>query len=107
MATTSELKSMRRFPRINFKGQPVIYFGRESELSETLQISEGGMMVNTNLKLAVGDPVTIHLNVNETSLRARAEVIYVLPAENGRKRAGFAFKALLQEYRVVIRELSN
>jgi hypothetical protein len=95
----------RRFDRAELRGRAVLFFGKDSEVSETVQISEAGLMTYTSLRLAVGDQLTVHFSVTEKYLRARAEVVYLLPEDNeGRLKVGLRFKSLFEEYRSAIRE---
>jgi|GEM_PF-5413426 len=100
--------TQRRYPRVELRGRAVLFFGKDSEVSETLQVSEGGLMTFTSLRLEVGDELTVHFSVTEKYLRARAEVIYMLPADlEGRAKIGLRFKSLFEEYRSAIREHIN
>jgi len=106
--TINKNEPRRRYPRVDFKGKAVLFFGKDSEVSETAQISEGGLLAFTKMRLKEGDLLTLHFTVNEAYLRARGEVIYVLPTEpDGRTRVGFRFQSLFQEYRAVIRDLTT
>lgn len=97
----------RGFIRVDFRCRAQIFSGRESEASECLQVSEGGMMVNTKLKLKQDDNITVHFAVKGTNLRARCEVVYVMPTETaGINKVGLKFVSLFQEYRTILRELS-
>ena len=95
----------RRYTRASLQERAVLFFGKDSEVSETIQVSEGGLLVYTTLRLAPGDALTVHFSVNGNYLRARADVIYVLPpdAEN-RAKIGLRFQSLFDEYRSAIRE---
>ncbi len=69
-----------------------------------MQLSEGGLLAATNLRLAIGDHITIHFAIHGQFLRARAEVVYIQPRDlEGRSRIGFKFDRLFDEYRTVIR----
>jgi hypothetical protein len=97
--------NQRRFRRMEMRGRVVLFFGKNSEVSESLQISEGGMMTTTLFRLAVGDVITVHFTVEEIYLRARAQVIYVLPSNlEEQSKVGLRFKCLFDEYRSAIRE---
>lgn len=105
MPTAIAHANQRKFRRVEIRGRAVLFFGKDSEVSESLQISEGGMMTTTLFRLAVGDEVTIHFTVEEMYLRARAQVIYVLPSNSEKySKVGLRFKSLFDEYRSAIRE---
>ncbi len=106
MPGTTRPENLRRFIRADMRGRAVLFFGKDSEVSETIQVSEGGLMTYTTQRLVKGDLLTVHFSVVGKFLRARAEVLYVLPADlDGRYRVGFRFQSLFDEYRTAIREL--
>ncbi len=108
MPGTNSHTNFRKFTRVELRGRAVLFFGKDSEVSETVQVSEGGMMTYTTLRLKVGDAITVHFSVAEKYLRARAEVIYMLPADKeGRAKIGLRFKSLFEEYRSAIKEFAN
>lgn len=108
MPGTNHPENLRRFTRIDLRGRAVLFFGKDSEVSETIQVSEGGLMTFTTQRLVKGDVLTVHFSVIGKFLRARAEVIYVLPADlDGRSKVGLRFKSLFEEYRSAIRDLIN
>lgn len=97
----------RRYIRADLNERAVLFFGKDSEVSETIQVSEGGLLVFSALRLEPRDVLTVHFTVNGSYLRARAEVIYVLsPGIENRPRIGLRFKSLFDEYRSAIREFA-
>jgi hypothetical protein len=108
MPSNAEHIEKRQFRRLEMSGHAMLFFGKDYEVSETLQISEGGMMTTTMFRLTVGDEVTIHFTVGEMYLRARAQVIYMVPVPSEEHyKVGLRFKNLLEEYRSVIREFTK
>lgn len=98
----------RRYPRREHKDRLVLYFGKNSEVSQSIEISEGGMLTVTKLNLSVKDILTVHFVIQEADLRARAEVIYILPKNtDGLAKIGLKFHSLYKEYREIIRNYSK
>lgn len=94
----------RRYPRKNEFARAVVFAGKDSEVTESLQLGEGGMLVASRMRLNVGDVVTIHFMVDEILVRARCEVLYIVENKKDDKpRVGVRFKALYGEYREIIR----
>lgn len=101
-------KDNRRYPRKDYSARTVIFFDQHTEVSETVQVSEGGMLVYSRLPLELDQIVTVHFVLNETYIRARAKVVYCIGDEGDEKRRiGLSFQSLFQEYREAIRNFSE
>jgi hypothetical protein len=108
MPPNAEQIDQRKHRRLEMSGYAMLFFGKDYEISETVQISEGGMMTTTMFRLTVGDEITIHFIVGEMYLRARAQVIYLVPVPSeDYAKVGLRFNNLLEEYRNVIREFAK
>ena len=71
-------RDRRQFPRlsmtveIDFRSQHNFYSGR------TLDISVGGLFIETNVALPIGTRLTVELKLMKKDLRADAEVVWAL-----------------------------
>jgi hypothetical protein len=69
----------RRYPRKHYSGRAIILYGTTTELGETIEISEGGLLLRTTLLLRPGDQVSVHFIIPNAYIRTTGEVIYLLP----------------------------
>ncbi len=104
----SKQDSRRRYPRKKCSARTVLFHELQAEVSETLQVGEGGMLVYTKLPMSVGEVITIHFVVNDTYIRARGKVLYFIEGNHNEKaKVGIGFQSLFQEYREAIRNFST
>jgi hypothetical protein len=77
----------RRYPRANLNGTAQLSHGTFRCSGEISTLSEGGVFIAGIPKLAVGSEYRVHLILPRTfePVVCRAEVIYNLPASDGRK----------------------
>ncbi len=86
----------------------VLFHELQAEVSETIEVGEGGMLVSTKLPVAVGEIITIHFVLNETYIRARGKVLYFIEGSHvDQPKVGICFQALYEEYREAIRNYST
>ena len=98
---------LRRYPRIPFSGRAVIFTKDTSCVSTSLQISQGGILVSTPMKLNVGDTVTVHCTILRCYLRLKGEVIYVIgnSANPERPKVGIRFNLISSLEKELIKTL--
>jgi hypothetical protein len=108
---TDRISGARRYPRKEYSARTVIFHDKQTEVSETIQVSEGGMMIYSRLPLEVGQILTVHFVLNETYIRARAQVVYTIPDEDNqdepKAKVGLCFQSLFQEYREALRDFAT
>jgi hypothetical protein len=98
----------RRYPRKDCFARTVLFHELQAEVSETVQVGEGGMMVTTKLPVQIGEVITIHFVLNENYIRARGKVLYRIEGQHNEKvKIGIEFQSLFEEYREAIRNFST
>ena len=98
----------RRYPRKDCSARTVLFHELQAEVSETVQVGEGGMMVTTKLPVQIGEVITIHFVLNENYIRARGKVLYRIEGKHNEKvKIGIEFQSLFEEYREAIRNFST
>lgn len=101
-------RDMRKYPRKACSARTVLFHELQAEVSETLQVGEGGMMVTTKLPVQIGEIITIHFVLNENYIRARGKVLYrIEDSHNEKVKLGIEFQSLFEEYREAIRNFST
>lgn len=93
----SEIKSpsskTRRSPRRAFRRPAGLLSGGNYELIHALQISEGGMLVESRARLFAKAKVVVSLIIPGAGpVIARAEVIYIMQSEMGRAVPAFGLQ---------------
>jgi c-di-GMP-binding flagellar brake protein YcgR len=79
--TDSYWPARRRYKRKSCAGKAFIFHEGETNLSKAVEISQGGMLIATTAQLTVGSQVSIHFFLQKHYIRAKGEVIYLLPDE--------------------------
>ena len=98
----------RRYPRKACTARTVLFHELLTEVSETVQVGEGGMMVTTKLPMQIGEVITIHFVLNENYIRARGKILYRIEGKHNEKvKIGIEFQSLFEEYREAIRNFST
>jgi hypothetical protein len=98
----------RRYPRKDCSARTVLFHELQAEVSETVQVGEGGMMVTTKLPVQIGEIITIHFVLNENYIRARGKILYRIEGQHNEKvKIGIEFQSLFEEYREAIRNFST
>lgn len=101
-------RDMRKYPRKACSARTVLFHELQAEVSETVQVGEGGMMVTTKLPVQIGEIITIHFVLNENYIRARGKVLYrIEDSHNDKVKIGIEFQSLFEEYREAIRNFST
>lgn len=102
---------MRTYPRVNrLKLTAVELFGELGELEEgaigrTMNISEGGMLLEMVKPLPLLAKVSLSVGVGDIVAQMEGEVVHLRKNEEGRIETGIQFSGVTEETREIIRNL--
>ena len=102
---------MRTYPRVNgINLTAVELFGDLGELAEeaigrTLNVSEGGMLLEMVKPLPLLSKVTLSVGIGDTVAHVKGEVVHLRKNEEGRIETGIQFIGVTEETRKIIRNL--
>lgn len=101
---------MRTYPRINsMRLTAVERFGELGELAEetigrTLNISEGGMLLEMVKPLPLLSKVALSVGLGDAVLHVKGEVVHLRKNEEGHIETGIQFEGVTDENRKLIRK---
>lgn len=95
--------SQRRFRRLDFVASAIVFYKDQTFFSETLQVSEGGVLLQTPADVVENEAITIHFVIDKRYVRAKGIILYVLhdPVDN-LNRVGVRFDSISEMDREVI-----
>jgi len=98
----------RQYPRKALTGNAVVFADGRTLLSDLVQISEGGAMLSSEYPMIAGNEIVVHFVVQTSYVRAKAKIIYILPADTDvhKQKLGIRFVEISDNDRKKIREFT-
>ena len=106
VADVKEKRTSRRIRSLNLtsytpkKGEEQEYI---VSIGRTLDVSDGGVKVETHRKLATGTELEMDIAIEDKIVNAKGEVVHTEELENGLFGTGIRFTSISEEDRKVLR----
>ncbi len=96
----------RRHERMAYKTQATVYL-KGAVFAQTLEISEGGMLLGTPFRIPISSVLLIHFSLPDGQIRVQGRVIYTQHTKESasiHERTGIRFTAITENDSFLIRK---